>query len=120
VTTSWWAPPGFDSLDAAPQLQALVRRHFLAAVRWSEDRKREHIAVMTDPGRGVDETRLVADLERACGRRAHPFNLRVTEIPVAGQELWQLDPEHVVVTAGLLGDPGEYRRRLTPVLQALL
>jgi len=55
-----------------------------------------------------------------CGRRANPFNLRVSEIPVAGRELWQLDPGHVVVTAGLLGDPGEYRRRLTPILQALL
>ena len=120
VTTSWWTPPDFGSLDAAPQLQALVRRHFLAAVRWSEDRKREHIAVMTDPGRSANETRLVADLERACGRRAAPFNLRVTEIPVAGRELWHLHPGHVVVTAGLLGDPGEYRRRLTPVLQALL
>jgi len=93
---------------------------FRAAVRWSENRNREHIAVMTDRGRGADERRLVADLESACGRRAAPFNLRVTEIPVAGRELWQLHPEHVVVTAGLLGDPGEYRRRLTPVLQALL
>ena len=72
VTTSWWGPPGFDSLDAAPQLQVLVRRHFLAAVRWSEDRKREHIAVMTDPGRGVDETRLVADLERALRPAGEP------------------------------------------------
>jgi len=102
VTTSWWGPPDFGSLDAAPQLQALVRSHFGAAVRWSENRNREHIAVMTDPGRGADETRLVADLESACGRRAALFNLRVTEIPVAGRELWQLHPEHVVVTAGRL------------------
>jgi len=58
----------------------------------------------------------VADWERACGRRVQPFNLLVTEIPVAGRERWQLDAGHVLVTAGLLGDPGEYRRRVTPVL----
>ncbi len=120
VTTSWWGAPDFASPDAAPHLQALVRHHFAAAVRWSQDRKREHIATVTDPGRGVLETRLVADLEGACGRRVQPFNLQVTEIPVAGRELWQLDPGHVLVTTGLLGDPGEYGRRLTPVLQALL
>ncbi len=117
----WWGPPDFDSLDAAPELQVLVRRHFLVAVRWSEARKREHVALVMDSDGGMDySTRLVANLERAAGRRARPFNLRVTEIPVAGSELWQLSPEHVVVTAGLLGEPEEYRRRITPVLQALL
>ncbi len=116
----WWGPPDFDSLDAAPELQVLVRRHFLVAVRWSEARQREHVALLTGPGAGLDHTRLVADLERAAGRRAQPFNLRVTEIPVAGSELWQLSAEHVVVTAGLLGEADEYRRRITPVLQALL
>ncbi len=120
TSASWWAPPNFTALNAAPELQALVTLHFLAAVRWSEDRKREHMRRMIDPSRSLIETTLVADLERTCGRRAQPFNLRVTEIPVSGRELWQLDAEHVVVTAGLLGDPGEYRRRLTPVLQALL
>jgi len=115
----WWAAPDFDSLDAAPELQVLVRRHFLVAVRWSEARKREHVALLTGSGGGKN-ARLVADLEQATGRGAQPFSLRVTEIPVAGSELWQLSAEHVVVTAGLLGEPEEYRRRIVPVLQALL
>ena len=62
----------------------------------------------------------MADLEREAGRRAQPFQLRIIEIPVAGRELWQLDPHLVLVTAELLRDSDEYRRLMTPVLQALL
>ena len=65
-------------------------------------------------------TSLVADLEREAGRTAQPFRLLVTEIPVAGRELWQLDPHHVLITAELLRDADEYRRLMTPVVQALL
>jgi len=41
-------------------------------------------------------------------------------IPVAGKELWQLDPHHVLLTDELLRDSTEYRGRITPVVQALL
>jgi hypothetical protein len=40
------------------------------------------------------------------------------EIPVAAKELWQLDPHYVQITAGLLSDSAEYRRRITPALLA--
>jgi hypothetical protein len=120
------------SLRSAPALQEVVARHFSGAVAWSNDRKREHVELMIgtpDPrrfhrgrrrGRGPIETNLVADLERNLGRRAKHFRLRITEIPVAGKELWALDPHHVFITAGLLGDSDEYLRRITPVLRALV
>ena len=127
----WWTPPDFDSLRSTPALQAVVARHFSDAVAWSRDRKREHVELMIgtpDPrpfhrgtrGRGLDLTRLVAGLERDLGRRAHAFHLRITVIPVAGKELWQLDPHHLLLTDELLRDSAEYRARITPVLQALL
>ena len=68
----------------------------------------------------LEETRLVAGLERNLGRRAQPFQLRITVIPVSGKELWQLDPQNVLLTDELLRDPAEYRARITPVVQALL
>lgn len=128
---SWWIPPDFESLQSAPALREVVARHFSDAVAWSKDREREHVELMIgtpDPrpfhrgrsGRGLVETRLVADLERSLGRRAQPFQLRITVIPVAGKEVWQLDPHHVLVTAELLGDSEEYRRLITPLVQALL
>lgn len=127
-----WIPLDVESLQSAPALQEVVARHFDAARQWAADRKQEHIELMigtSDPrpfhrgghgGRGLEETRLVAGLERDLGRRAQPFQLWITVIPVAGRELWQLDPHHVLLTDELLRDSAQYRRRITPVVQALL
>ncbi len=123
-----WLTPGFD----APALQELVATHFDEARDWAADRKQEHFELMMgapDPrlfhrgrrgGRGLYETRLVAGLEQDLGRRAQPFRLWITVIPVAGKELWQLDPHHVLLTDELLRDSAEYGRRITPVVKALL
>lgn len=126
----WWTPPDFESLRSTPALQATVASHFPDAVTWSRERKREHIDLMTGAsdrrrvrrarGRALLETEMVADLEHKLGRRAQPFQLRITEIPVAGKQLWQLDPHHVLLTAELLRDSDEYQQQITPVLQALL
>jgi len=127
----WWRPPDFESLQSAPALREVVASHFDNAREWATDRKQEHIELMIgtpDPrpfhrgtrGRSLDLTRLVAGLERDLGRRAQPFQLRITVIPVAGKELWQLDPHHVLLTDELLRDSVEYRGRITPVVQALL
>jgi len=132
ISASFWIPPNFESLQWAPELQGVVARHFSEAVAWSNDRQREHVELMIgtpDPrrfhrgrrgGHGPVHTNLVADLERDLGRRARHFRLRITEIPVAGKELWALDPHHVLITAGLLGDSDEYLRRITPVVRALV
>ena len=131
LAAMWWLPPDFESLQSAPALQEVVARHFDNARQWSRDRKQEHVELMIgtpDPrlfhrgrtGRGLVETRLVADLGRGLGRSVKPFQLRITEIPVAGKELWQLDPHHVLLSAQLLRDSDEYRRRITPALLALL
>lgn len=131
LAASLWTPPDFESLRSTPALQAVVASHFFGAVAWSRERKREHIDLMigsADPGRfprgrggrGLVETTLVAGLEHDLGRRARPFQLRITEIPVAGRQLWQLDRHHVLITAELLRDADEYRRQITPVVQALV
>ena len=120
LAASWWTPPAFGALADTPALQAVVARHFTAAAAWAQARKQEHIDTVLRPGRPLVETTLVADLERTSGRRARPFRLRVTEIPVAGQHLWQLHPDHILISAALLRDTNEYRRRLTSVVQALV
>ena len=117
--SSWWTPPAFESLDAAPELQEIVAAHFFDAVRWSNDRSQEHGATLQSSVGALFETKLVRTMERALARTARPFHLRITEIPVLGQQLWQLHPDHVLVTAGLLRDTAQYRQRLTPVVEAL-
>ena len=115
----WWTPPAFESLHAAPELQAIVAANFFDAVRWSNDRHQEHGATMHSTVGALFETRHVRDMERARARKAQPFHLRITEIPVHGQQLWQLRPDHVLVTAALLRDTAQYRQRIMPVVEAL-
>ena len=38
---------------------------------------------------------------------------------VLGQQLWQLPPDHVLVSSALLRDTAQYRQRLIPVVEAL-
>ena len=117
--SSWWTPPAFESLDAAPELQEIVAAHFFEAARWSNDRHHEHGATMLSNVGDLFETKLVRDMERAHGWTAQRFRLWITEIPVEGQQFWQLGPDHVLVAADLLRDTAVYRRRLTPVIEAL-
>ncbi len=116
----WWAPPGFEALADTPALQAVVVKRFADATAWADARRQEHVEAVHGPDHSMLETALVADLERVSGRRARPFSLHVTEIPVAGQHLWQVQPDHVLISAGLFHDTNEYRRRMTPVIEALL
>ena len=117
--SSWWTPPAFESLHAAPELQAIVAAHFFDAVRWSNARHQEHGGTMQGSVGAVVETQLVRSMERALARTARPFHLRINEIPVQGQQLWQLRPDHVLVSAALLMDTAQYRQQLLPVVEAL-
>lgn len=117
--SSWWTPPAFESLHAAPELQEIVAAHFFDAVRWSNDRHQEHGATMQRSVGALFGTKLVRTMERALARTARPFHLRITEIPVLGQQLWQLRPDHILVSSALLRDTAQYRQRLMPVIEAL-
>ena len=57
---------------------------------------------------------------REQGPRAQPVHLHIAEIPVEGQLMWQIDSHHVLISAQLLGDKETYRRRITPIVQALM
>ncbi len=116
----WWAPPSFEALVDTPALQAVVADRYAEASAWAVARKREHANAVLGPAHSLVETTLVADLEHAAGHLARPFSLHVTEIPVAGQRLWQIQADHVLVSAALIRDTSEYRRRMTPVIEALL
>lgn len=97
-----------------PELCALTHECAADAARWSSDRKREHARAP----RGI-EGDLVRAVEQELGRKARPFELLVTELPVTGAAGWRLSPGHVVVSAALRNDPVAYRQWLTPVIRAL-
>ncbi|MFG1805603.1 hypothetical protein [Streptomyces sp. NPDC049040] len=105
-----------------PELNALVQACFDDAVRWSSERGREDSAAAdealarADPGPEGD---LVARVEAELGRKARPFELDVTVVPVAGAAGWRAAGTHVVVSRALRADRAAYREWLTPVVREL-
>jgi hypothetical protein len=113
-------PTRLRVLHAAPELHEIVAAHFFDAVRWSNDRHQEHGATMQSSVGALFETKLVRTMERALARTARPFHLRITDIPVLGQQLWQLSPDHILVSSALLRDITPYQQQLIPVVEALI
>jgi len=132
---SWWdalvdgeqslselTPPGFTGLSGSPQLRDLVAELFTPAVRWTERRR----AVFLDELRRVghlphgSEGDVVRAAESRAGRRARPFSLRITVLPVAGAWSAQRDAHHLLVSEKLRADDEAYRPVLEPVVDALL
>lgn len=101
------------------ELDALTRECHDDAVRWSADRCREHADMMTEGDRPDIEGNLVREVERELGRKARPFELSITELPVAGAAGWRIRPEHALVSRALWEDPAAYRQWLTPVIREL-
>jgi hypothetical protein len=60
---------------------------------------------------------LVRDRERQLRRRARPFRLVITELPLAGRAGWRLGPEAVVVTRDLVRDPAAFLAFIRPAVE---
>ncbi len=114
---------GFFRPDArfgdGSELGALTREYFDDAVRWSSDRKRERADARNRAHRRGIERDLVRTVEEELGRKAHPFELLVTELPVDGAVGRHVARGHVVVSQALRADPMAYREWLTPVIRGL-
>lgn len=113
-------PPTFHAFAHVPELRGLLKRHFPNAIRWStafadDPRvKSDHLA----PGTRL--TALVGDLERAAGRSARPFELKITVISVQTKHAWILDPGHLLITHHLIRDDENVLDWLRPQLRALV
>lgn len=106
------------SFGVGEELGVLVRECFEDAVRWSSARGREDAEVM----RRGDRFRLgdlVRAVEAEMGRKARPFDLKVTELPLAGAVGWRVSKRHVMVSRALREDAAGYRQWLTPVIREL-
>jgi hypothetical protein len=110
-------PPDFPAFTDAPALRQLLQRHFEAARRWSDDGTRAHADHMMRNPLPIGE--VVADVERGLARAAHPFTLRLDEVPVAGQGLWPVTHAHVLVSPLLLRNPDALFTELRPAVEKL-
>ncbi|WP_405584848.1 hypothetical protein [Streptomyces sp. NBC_01190] len=114
---------GFSLSDggfgAGPELDALMRECFDDAVRWGSARRREEVEAVTRRGSVNSEAELVRTVEAEIGRTVRPFELDVTELPVAGAYGRRVSSGHVVVSRALRADASAYQRWLLPVIREL-
>ncbi|MFL6076531.1 MAG: hypothetical protein ACJ73S_24315 [Mycobacteriales bacterium] len=110
-------PPEFLELVDEPVLRALARVGWPQAVRWAEQRKREHARTVSRAA--PVESLMVRYTERDRRRRARPFALDVVVLPLAGQRGWRTDPDRVLITSALYADRFAYAAFLRPAIAAL-
>jgi len=115
-----YTPPDFSGLDGSPELRELVAGGWGDAHRWTEARSRELHAVNTAQDRRLLECDVVRDAERRAGRRARPFRLYVSVLPVAGASVWRVAEDHVLAGWGLYASSPDWRRWLDPVVEELV
>lgn len=109
-------PGGFG---AGEELNALVRACLDDARRWSSERGHEEADAHRDGTYPHPETDLVREVEAEIGRKARPFVLQITELPVTGRFGRRISGEHVVVSRALREDAQAYREWLIPVVREL-
>lgn len=107
--------PGSPALANRPALRTAVTAFEPIAGPYFGEWKREMIAA--GPGaRGNLAGDLVRARETELGRRARPFRLTITELPVAGKMWHRLTDDHVLVSAAFAADPAV----CTPALRGLI
>jgi hypothetical protein len=114
-----FGPPDFAGLSGSPDLRELVASHFHDAEAWSGPSKREFCDRSRARDRALLETHLVHEVARGLGRKARPFRLQVSVLPVAGAQHWRVAEDHVLATRDLYFDAPAWRRALEPIVSEL-
>ncbi|MFD5751642.1 hypothetical protein [Streptomyces sp. NPDC127033] len=112
-------PPHFPALASCPQLGALVRACFDDAVAWNVRRHRRSGGFPAGDESYAPEAGLVGAVEAEIGRRARPFRLVVTQLPVAEETGWRVARDHVLVSEGRRRNTSAYGEWLTPMIREL-
>jgi hypothetical protein len=126
----WWEqelarPPGQGPFAPdprfgdGPELVDLVRACFDDASRWGTARHSEEAEAHRRGEHPDHEGDLVRAVEAETGRKARPFDLRVSELPVAGAFGQRVSATHVLVSRTLRADAEAYGELLTPVIREL-
>ncbi len=112
-------PPLFPALEGSPRLAALIRACFEDAVAWNARRYQQRSGISAGDESCAPEGDLVGRVEAEIGRKARPFRLVVTRLPVAGDTGWRVAPGHVLVSEARRDNPSAYGAWLMPVIREL-
>lgn len=106
----------------SPALHRIASAHRGAAYSWAEARVREHTQHQARHS-GVLEAEVEAVVkarERAVRRRSRTFSLNVVVLPFAEPRAWYPEPELVLLSHHLVGDPPLLRSYLEPIVELLV
>lgn len=95
-----YSGPEFTGLSDQPLLRDVLRRRWPEAHEWHSARKAAGVREFVR-GRRPEATTVVADVERAIGRRAKPFVLSIDVLPVDDAEVRVVSETRFLVPEGV-------------------
>lgn len=132
----WWAqllgvfpgkapelePPQFNGFEGNPALQRVLQAHFGAALTWAQERTSDY-QLLAAERETMGETKLLAklvqDRELELGRNSRDFTLRIVELPLAQPRAWFVEPDRMLMSQELLGQPQLFTSYVQPVIEML-
>ncbi|MHC6593325.1 hypothetical protein [Arthrobacter sp. C152] len=116
------SPPSFEAFGNSPALQRVLQAHFGSALTWARERRSEYAELEAErvaTGTGQLLQDMVDDRLLEVGRDARDFTLTIIELPLDEQRAWYLEPDKIIMSQQLMGQPDLFRSYVQPVLEIL-
>lgn len=117
------SPPEFGAFGNSPALQRVLQAHFGSALTWARERRSEY-AQMEAERVAAGSTQLLDDLVddrlMEVGRNPRDFSLTIIELPLNEQRAWYLEPDKIIMSCQLMGQPELFRSYVQPVVEILV
>lgn len=117
------SPPAFEAFGNSPALQRVLQAHFGSALTWARERRSEYAELEAERvATGTDQLLkdMVDDRLLEVGRDARDFTLTIIELPLDEQRAWYLEPDKIIMSQQLMGQPDLFRSYVQPVLEILV
>ncbi|WP_285248735.1 hypothetical protein [Pseudarthrobacter sp. efr-133-R2A-89] len=117
------SPPDFEAFGNSPALQRVLQAHFGSALTWARERRSEYAELEGERvASGTDQllAEMVDDRLMEIGRDSRDFSLTIIELPLDEQRAWYLEPDKIIMSRELMGQPELFRSYVQPVLEILV
>jgi hypothetical protein len=117
------SPPDFKAFGNSPALQRVLQAHFGSALTWARERRSEYAELEAERvASGIDQLigDMVDDRLMEVGRDSRDFTLTIIELPLDEQRAWYLEPDKMIMSHELMGQPELFRSYVQPVLEILV
>ncbi|ADX73790.1 hypothetical protein D7Z96_02335 [Pseudarthrobacter phenanthrenivorans] len=117
------SPPDFGAFGNSPALQRVLQAHFGSALTWARERRSEYAELEAErAATGADQLLedMVDDRLMEVGRDSRDFRLTIIELPLNEPRAWYLEPDKIIMSNQLMGEPELFRSYVQPVVEILV